>query len=192
MNNGRVHIGAPGASNRTKVTSYVKLPFPVARTRTCTRALSFLASKGWWATSPAFGSGSVRPKFFLYGHTKQARAGHREKPRRRRHTTIFPSQIELAHLRKPRVRIRPRPLDLRPPVSRLVQPPRLSLRVPSCVVCRGQSHGRGGSRIAIFITARGSGATRARHLARRCHQSWRCHFRLRDACQRLFVARLLI
>ena len=81
---------------------------------------------------------------------------------------LFSSRIELAHLRKPRVRIRPRPLDLRPPVSRLVQPPRLSLRVPSCVVCRGQSHGRGGSRIAIFITARGSGATRARRLARRC------------------------
>ena len=82
---GRVNFGSPGASKRTKVTSYVKLPFPVARTR----ALSFLASKGWWATSPAFGSGSVRAKFFLYGHTKQARAGHREKPRRRRHTTTF-------------------------------------------------------------------------------------------------------
>ena len=82
----RVHIvGAPRASKRTKVTSYVKLPIPVARTR----ALSFLASKGLWATSPAFGSGSGRPKFFLYGHTKQALAGHREKPRRRRHTTTF-------------------------------------------------------------------------------------------------------
>ena len=50
---GRVHIGAPRASKRTKVTLYVKLPFPVARTR----ALSFMAPKGWWATSLAFGRG---------------------------------------------------------------------------------------------------------------------------------------
>ena len=34
------------------------------------------------------------------------------------------------------MRIRPRPLDLRPPVSRLVQPPRLSLRVLSCVAAK--------------------------------------------------------
>ena len=104
---------------------------------------------------------------------------------------LFSSRIELAHLRKPRVRIRPRPLDLRPPVSRLVQPPRLSLRVPSCVVCRGQSHGRSGSRIAIFITARGSGATRARRLDRQCRQCCRCHHRLRDARCVLFVVRLI-
>ena len=174
-----MHIGAPGASKRTKVTSYVKLPFPVARTR----ALSFLASKGWWATSPAFGSGSRFDRNSFLTDTQSRPGRVIERSRAAVDTQqLFSSRIELAHLRKPRVRIRPRPLDLRPPVSRLVQPPRLSLRVPSCVVCRGQSHGRGGFRIAIFITARGSGATRARRLARRFHQCWRCHFRLRGAC----------
>ena len=131
----RVHIGAPGASKRTKVTSYVKLPFPVARTR----ALSFLASKGWWATSPAFGSGSVRAKFFLYGHTKQARAGHREKPRRRRHTTTF-FRAELnsrtyenracAYARAPSTSVRPSPVSSNPPACHFA-----SRRV-SCVAAK--------------------------------------------------------
>ena len=159
----------------------------------CAHARSFgICAAGFIGDEPRLRVGVGSTEIPALRHTKQARAGHRETPRRRRHTQqLFSSRIELAHLRKPRVRIRPRPLDLRPSVSRLVQPPRLSLRVPSCVVCRGQSHGRGGSRIAIFINARGSGATRARRLARRCHQSWRCHVRLRGACQRLFVAQLI-
>ena len=67
-------------------TSYLKRAFRVAHTR----ALSVYAQRGSLAMSPAVGSGSVRPtKFLLRGHTKQARPGHREKPRRRRHTTTF-------------------------------------------------------------------------------------------------------
>ena len=167
----RRRVGGNMPSNkRTKVTSYLKRAFRVS---CCAHAHSFFgicAQQGSLAMSPAFGSGSIRPNSCF--EVTQSRPGRVIERSRAAVDTqqLLSSRIELAHLRKPRVSVHPRPHDLRPPVSPLAQAPRLSLRVPSCVVCRGQSHGRGGSRIATFITARGSGATRARRLARRC--SW--------------------
>ena len=173
-----VHVGAPRPSKRTKVTSYLNRCFPL---RARARFRSWRRRAGGRRAPPSGRGRFDRNSCFMDTQSRPGRVIERSRAAVDTQQ-LFSSRIELAHLRKPRVRIRPRPLDLRPPVSRLVQPPRLSLRVPSCVVCRGQSHGRGGSRIAIFITARGSGATHARRLARRCHQCWRCHFRLRGAC----------
>ena len=116
----RVQVGSPRPCKRTKVTSYLKRAFRVAHTR----ALSVFAQRGSLAMSPAFGSGSVRPKFLLCEAT-QSRPGRVIETSRAAAVDTqqpFSSRIELAHLRNPRVRIRPRLLDLRPPVSRLVHP----------------------------------------------------------------------
>ena len=131
----RVHVGAPRPSKRTKVTSYLKRAFCVAHTR----ALSVFAQRGSLAMSPAFGSVSVRPKFLLcLRHTKQARAGHREKPRRRRHTTFFQAELNsrtyenraCAYARAPSTSVRPSPVSSNPPVCHFA-----SRRV-SCVAAK--------------------------------------------------------
>ena len=60
------------------------------------------------------------------------------------------------------------------------------------VWCRGQSHGWGGSRIAVSSRARDSSATPwARRRDRRCRQCWRCYHRLRDVHCALLVARVI-
>ena len=129
-----VHVGAPRPSKRTKLTSYLNRCFPLrarARFRSWRRRAGGRrappSGRGRFDRNPSFEVTQSRPGRVI----ERSRAAVDTQQ-------LFSSRIELAHLRKPRVRIRPRPLDLRPPVSRLVQPPRLSLRVPSCVVCRGQ------------------------------------------------------
>ena len=130
-----MHIGAPGASKRTKVTSYVTLPFPVARTR----ALSFLASKGWWATSPAFGSGSVRPKMLaLWTHKAGPGGSSREAAPPSTHNNFFRAELNsrtyenraCAYVRAPSTSVRPSPVSSNPPACHFA-----SRRV-SCVAAK--------------------------------------------------------
>jgi len=112
----------------------------------------------------------------------------RESAHRRRQTIFFyRAELNPANSRKPRARMHARPFDLRTPVFPLVRPP--ACHLASCrVLCRGQSHGRGGSRHRRSHHARDSGATLRSSSRRQCRQCWRhCHHL--GGCSLCFVCR---
>ena len=160
----------------------------------CAHARSFgICAAGFIGDEPRLRVGVGSTEILsLWTHKAGPGGSSREAAPPSTHNNFFQAELNsrtyenraCAYARAPSTSVRPSPVSSNPPACHFA-----SRRV-SCVAAKA-AHGRGGSRIAIFITARGSGATRARHLARRCHQSWRCHFRLRGACQRLFVARLI-
>ena len=132
-----MNFGSPGASKRTKVTSYVKLPFPVARTR----ALSFLASKGWWATSLAFppsGPGRFDRNSCFEAHKAGPGGSSREAAPPSTHNNFFRAELNsrtyenraCAYAHAPSTSDRTSPLSSNPPACHFA-----SRRV-SCVAAK--------------------------------------------------------
>ena len=100
---------------------------------------------------------------------------------------FYRAELNPANSRKPRARMHARPFDLRTPVFPLVRPP--ACHLASCrVLCRGQSHGRGGSRHRRSHHARDSGATSRSSSLRRFRQCWRRYHHL-GGCSLCFVCR---
>ena len=105
----------------------------------CAHARSFgICAAGFIGDEPRLRVGVGSTEILALRHTKQARAGHREKPRRRRHTTTFFAELNsrtyenraCAYAHAPSTSDRTSPLSSKPPACHFA-----SRRV-SCVAAK--------------------------------------------------------
>ena len=148
---------------------------------------------GYYATRPEHGDPHLRRwpyrqgSVAFFGRIRRLGGSAREAAPPSTHTQKS-SRIELAHLRKPRVRMQAHLLELCAPVSLLVVAPP-ACHFASCrVSCRGQSHGRGGSCHRRSHHARDSGATSRSSSRRRYRQCCRRYHHL-GGCSLCFMCR---
>ena len=154
---GRVHVGSPRSSKRTKLTSYLNPPITNA------------PASGPELAAHGLAHPTGRTRFVFRGRPlnpfqkRHVRVSERSRaPPTTNNRLFLGTELTPAKSRGHRVRVHARPLDLRPPVSPLVRRPPAFHFAFLVVWCRGQSHGRSGSRIAVSSRARGSGTAPCR------------------------------